>query len=158
MVRIIVVLALVGTLVAPTAAVAEGPGILSTGNLALLGAPLSDEALGGVRGGFMGLAFSVFFTGFVANPGGDIAGDLTVSTSSPDTANGLTTANFGQGDSAQVRIATISGTAFGGSSGLFHIVQVPGSNNHVVSTVNVEVVLVNVPSAAAVPGVLQALQ
>jgi hypothetical protein len=142
---VLVLLAMVGPAVA-------GQGTLYTADLAAFGPPLAEEALAQIRGGFQGMAFSVFFSTFVANTTSDLAGFLAVNTSTPPAPGGVggtdtTVTNGG----VQVRVAAIVGTAFQGASGIFQITQVPGNNNIVIPTLNIQIVLINVPSTAAIP-------
>lgn len=131
---------------------AAGQGTLYTQDLAAFGPELPDSTLEQVRGGFMGMAFSVLFTGWVVNGFSDMAGSLNVSTGSvPDTSSGVTTTTTTAGDQAQVRIAGIAGSAFQGASGLFVITQVPGNNNTISVNLAVQVVFINIPSTAGLP-------
>lgn len=132
--------------------VAGAQGTLYTANLAAIGAPLSDEALDGLRGGMAGVAFSVFFTTFVTSQA-DLGATFAVQTpggggSGAPPVDPSTISNVQDG---QVRIATIAGSNFQGASGLFVLTQVPGSNNVVLTSVNIQIAIINVPSVAAIP-------
>lgn len=152
MVRKAFVLAMVALLTA-SAPAAAGQGTLYTADVAAFGPPLPDETLAQIRGGFQGMAFSVFFSTFVANTTGDLAGFLAVNTSTPSLSTGVNTSNETTltNGGTQVRLAAIAGTAFQGASGIFQITQVPGNNNIVIPTLNIQIVFINVPSTAAIP-------
>ncbi len=143
----VLVAALVG--VSPVAA---AQGTLYTASLAELGPPLSDEALGGMRGGLAGVAFSVFFTTHVASQA-DFGGTFAVQTPSGagSGASPVNPAALSNTENGQVRIATIAGSNFQGASGLFVLTQVPGSNNVVLTSVNIQIAIINVPNTAAMP-------
>lgn len=132
--------------------VAGAQGTLYTANLAEIGPPLSDEALEGIRGGMAGVAFSVFFTTYVTSQA-DFGGTLAVQTSSGagSGAPPVDPSTFSNTQNGQVRIATIAGSNFQGASGLFVLTQVPGSNNVVLTSVNIQIAIINVPSTAAIP-------
>jgi hypothetical protein len=132
--------------------VAGAQGTLYIVNFAEFGPPLSDEALGRMRGGLAGVAFSVFFTTHVTSQA-DFGGTFAVETSSGTGSGGppVDPSTFSNTQSGQVRIATIAGSNFQGASGLFVLTQVPGSNNVVLTSVNIQIAIINVPNAAAVP-------
>jgi hypothetical protein len=132
--------------------VAGAQGTLYTANLAGLGPPLSDEALGGMRGGLAGVAFSVFFTTFVT-PQAEFGGAFAVQTSggSGSGAPPVDPSTISNSQHGQARIATIAGSNFHGASGLFVLTQVPGSNNVVLTSVNIQIAIINVPNTAAIP-------
>lgn len=147
----ILVFVLVASLVG-VGPVAGAPGTLHTANLAELGPPLADEALGDMRGGLAGVTFSVFFTTHVTSPA-DFGGTFAVQTSSGagGGAPPVDPSTFSNTQNGQVRIATIAGSNFQGASGLFVLTQVPGSNNIVLTSVNIQIAIINVPSTAAIP-------
>jgi hypothetical protein len=148
MTRKVLIVVLVASL-AGVSPVAGAQGTLSLVNFAELGPPLSDEVLGEMRGGLAGVAFSVFFTTFVGSPT-DFGSTLAVDTSASG-APPMDPSTFGNTENGQVRIATIAGSNFQGASGLFVLTQVPGSNNVVLTNVNIQIAIINVPNAAAVP-------
>ncbi len=145
------------TLVSPAMAGNGTLGMKPTGDWAV---PLSDAELGWMRGGFFGIAFSVFFQGFFDNLG-NVAGRLTVNTGGASTstdgtttsANGTSTPtptpNF-SAENEQVRISTAVG-GFNGSSGIFQLTQVPGSFNTIHNNLFVQIVVINALNAAAIP-------
>jgi hypothetical protein len=132
--------------------VAGAQGTLYTANLAELGPQLSDEALGGMRGGLAGVAFSVFFTTHVTSQA-DFGATFAVqpSTGAGSGAPPVDPSTISNNQNGQVRIATIAGSNFQGASGLFVLTQVPGSNNVVLTSVNIQIAIINVPNTAAIP-------
>jgi hypothetical protein len=145
----VLIVVLVASLVG-VSPVAGAQGTLYTANLANIGTPLADEDLDGMRGGMAGVAFSVFFTTFVTSPT-DLGSTLAVQT--PGSAGGppVDPSTFSNVQDGQVRVATIAGSNFQGASGLFVLTQVPGSNNVVLTSVNIQIAIINVPSVAAIP-------
>lgn len=102
-----------------------------------------EKALGKLRGGFRGLAFSAVFTAFVENRNGDLSG--SASTGGAGSVPATTTNQNGQ-----VSIST--NVSFSGNlSGIFNIVQVPGNYNVVNSTLNVNIALINIGAGRAIP-------
>ena len=148
---LVVLVALVASLVG-VSPVAGAQGTLYTANLAELGLPLSDEALGGMRGGLAGVGFSVFFTTHVTSQA-DFGGTFAVQTpgGAGSSAPPVDPSTFSNTQNGQVRIATIAGSNFHGASGLFVLTQVPGSNNVVLTSVNIQIAIINVPNTAAIP-------
>ena len=143
--RTMVLLVLLGPLILASPAAAGG-GTLALVTPDELGVPLSESELGSMRGGFMGLAFSVFFTGFVDKLGHS-AGHLAVSTG--DATAPAPPPNFRVVD-GEVRISTVIGD-FHGGSGIFQIAQVPGSFNVVNNNLFVQIALINVTNSSAIP-------
>lgn len=150
-------------LVSPATAGNGTLGMKPTGDWAV---PLSDTELGRMRGGFFGIAFSVFFQGFFDNLG-NVAGRLTVNTggattstdSTTTSANGTSTLtpppNFSV-ENEQVRVSTAVG-GFNGASGIFQLTQVPGSFNIVHNNLFVQIIVINALNAA-VPNLSSMLQ
>ncbi len=105
---------------------------------------LPEQELAELRGGFFGIAFSVFFNGFFDNLG-NAQGSLEVDT------GGATAPppEFSTSD-GQVRISTVIGD-FQGATGLFQIAQVPGSFNIVNNNLFVQVAVINVLDSTAIP-------
>ena len=99
--------------------------------------PLSNSEMSDLRGGISGIAFSVFFTGFVdslGNQTGTLETDTT-GTLSP-TVNATADGN--------VTISTVIGN-FQGASGIFQIAQVPGNFNVVNNNLFIQVAIINGP-------------
>jgi hypothetical protein len=158
MVRMLSVLLLVGLLnfLFPAAGVA-GEGTLAmrpSGSWSVL---LSDKELEAVRGGFFGMAFSVFFQGFFDSLGnvtgrlnfqavnGGAAGPPAINPASadgPPATSGVTVAN------EQVRLFAGVGN-LNGVSGIVQINQVPGSFNVVHNNLFVQIAIINVQNSAA---------
>src|SRR3990172_3650280 len=90
-----------------------------------MGQRLSDEEMGKVRGGFLGMAFGVYFTGFWDNVGA-MEGNLLVNASVGENAI-APPPEINQTNNA-VQIQTVIG-GFQGASGIFQISSVPGSFN-----------------------------
>ena len=143
--RIAGVLLLIGLLCCVSPAMA-GDGNLEKAPADTWATPLSDAELENVRGGFSGLAFNVFFTGFFDNLG-NTAGNLTVNDGGATTP--APPPNFSVQD-GQVRISTVIGN-FGGANGIFQIAQVPGSFNVVHNNLFVQIAVINVLGNATVP-------
>ncbi len=131
---------------------AEGGG----GNLEMLpsaawSVPLSDAALETIRGGFSGMAFSIFFQGFFDNLG-NAAGTVNFSAVSP--VNGVDTngpslpPSVASVANEQVRLFAGVGNLHG-VSGILQINQVPGSNNIVHNNLFVQIAMINVQDAAS---------
>ena len=100
-----------------------------------------EKALGKLRGGYRGLAFSAVFMAFVENRNGNLSGSGDTGGSTPP----VTTTP--QGD-----VSVSTNVSFSGNlSGIFNIVQVPGNYNVVNSTLNVNIALVNVASGGRLP-------
>jgi hypothetical protein len=128
------------------------PALAGDGNLEKAPAdawatPLADAEMEDMRGGFSGLAFNVFFTGFFDNLG-NTAGNLTVNDGGATTP--APPPNFSVQD-GQARISTVIGN-FGGANGIFQIAQVPGSFNVVHNNLFVQIAVVNVLAGATAPG------
>jgi hypothetical protein len=116
------------------------------GNLRLLPSaswakPLSDTELDGMRGGIGGLAFSVFFTGFVDRLG-NVEGQLI---------NGVPASppNINVAPNGDVMVQTVIG-GFAGATGIFQIAQVPGDFNIVHNNLFIQINL-GVAERLAVP-------
>lgn len=121
-------------------ATAQADALTKTGgNLALApdeswAIPMQEEEMAEARGGYAGLAFSVFFTGSVANMSTnfDTSGVTTAGAPDPQVTVG----------SSDVRIQTVIGN-FAGASGIFQISQVPGSFNVVNNNLFVQIAIIN---------------
>jgi hypothetical protein len=114
------------------------------GNLRLLpnaswAKPLSDTELDGMRGGIGGMAFSVFFAGFVDRLG-NVEGQLTNGVPAPPPNVNVT-------PTGDVMIQTVIG-GFEGASGIFQIAQVPGDFNIVHNNLFIQINLGVAPSPA----------
>jgi hypothetical protein len=102
---------------------------------------IPDSQLKKMRGGFNGLAFSAYMTAFVENANGDLSGSVS------ETPTPQITTNTQNG---QVSISTAVGFT-GNLSGVFNVVQVPGSYNVVNSTLTVNIAIINVTNSAQIP-------
>ncbi len=137
-------------LLSAVAAVASGPAFAQSGNLSAMpmvawAQPLSDREMGELRGGFDGIAFSIFFTGTVDSLGNSsISGGTTTGGSVPPPS--VTTSN------GNVTISTVVGN-FQGANGIFQIAQVPGSFNVVNNNLFIQVALINVTNQAALSSI-----
>ncbi len=171
MVRKLLLMAVAGAFALPSSAVAADEARLSTvsANLTLMrheqlppaasadlaeieswAVAMRDGELAEQRGGFAGLALSVWFSAFVDNLGnasgqatvdadGNIvvtAGDGTTVTASDPTLSPTGTSN--------VNISTVIGDFGGPASGFFQIAQVPGSFNVVNNNMFVQLAIINV--------------
>lgn len=111
---------------------------------------LREQDMGELRGGYAGLAFSVFFNGSFHNNGAE-TGFLDVSTNGSSPAP---SGAFSSGD-GEVRISASIGE-FGGASGIFQIAQVPGNFNVVNNNLFVQIALINLVEGSQMPS-LQSL-
>lgn len=139
----------------PGVAGEKGPGGDTGGTLGLgldasWATPMTDGELGELRGGFAGLAFSVFFNGTFDSLG-NATGTLDVDTTG--TFDGPAPEVTIDGTSAQ--ISAVIGN-FQGASGFFVINQVPGSFNVVNATMIIQISIINVLNGTDIPS-LQSL-
>ncbi len=107
--------------------------------------PMMDEELGELRGGFAGLAFSVFFSGTfdsLGNATGTLEVDTTGNFDAPDPVVTVT--------DTEVQITTVIGD-FQGANGIFQIASVPGSFNVVNNNLFIQIAIINVLNGAQVP-------
>lgn len=109
--------------------------------------PTSDRELHSIRGGAFGVAFSLFFDGFVDDRG-DVPGALTRDNGGAP----LPPLDFSVQD-GQASVRTVVGN-FDGASGIFQINQVPGSLNVVHNNLFIQITLITVPSSTAIPSLL----
>ena len=112
-------------------------------------ASVRDDELKGLRGGFAGLAFSVFFNGTVDSLGNQ-NGTLDVNTNVGAPAPTVTTTD------TQVQIQTVIGN-FQGASGIFQIAEVPGNFNVVNNNLFVQLAIFEVTNAADIPALTSLL-
>ena len=150
--------ALVALLSSPAVADERGPGgTLGLAPSASWAMPMTDEEMGELRGGFMGLAFSVMFNGMFDSLTGTTTGDLVVSTDGTTTVGGTTI------ESAQVTdgVATARLRAhvgeFNGTSGFFQIGQLIGDNSILHNEMIVNISIVQVFDPAQASALLQSL-
>jgi len=109
---------------------------------------LSDAELEGIRGGFFGMAFSVFFQGFFDNLG-NAAGTLNFSAVAPVNTGGSTGLPPPVAVAANEQVKLFAGVGnLNGVSGILQINQVPGSNNIVHNNLFVQIAIINVQNAA----------
>ena len=135
---------LAGLLLLATSGSAVATGTLLKGPDAVWARALPDSKLGTLRGGFAGLSFSVFFSGFFDKLG-NVNGNLNVSTGGASTAP-LPQVAVSDG---QVRISNVIGN-FQGATGIFQITQA-GSFNVINNNLFVQIAVVNVLNGAAIP-------
>lgn len=139
----------------PGVAGEKGPGGGTGGTLGLgldasWATPMTDGELGELRGGFAGLAFSVFFSGTfdsLGNATGTLDVDTTGTFDEPAPEVTVTDTN--------VLITAVVGE-FQGASGIFLINQVPGSFNVVNLNMFIQISIINVLNGADAPS-LQSL-
>jgi len=154
MMRVLSVIVLIGFLVfivspAPAAAGGVTVALMPSAAWSML---LSDAELEGIRGGFFGMAFSVFFQGFFDNLG-NAAGTVNFSAVAPVNTGGTNGTSsppapvVGAGNE-QVRLFAGVGN-LNGVSGILQINQVPGSNNVVHNNLFVQIAIINVQNAAS---------
>ena len=130
-------------------AIADERGTMDMAPSNSIAVALSDAELSPKRGGFLGVSFSATFTASVENLNPNLTGSGSANTGT----SGVTNTNPPTTYSVQNGQATLS--TFVGNlsnvSGVFNIVQVPGSFNVVNSSLTVQVAIVNVTNAGAVP-------
>jgi hypothetical protein len=133
----------------PAATSAQERGTMDLAPSSSIAVAMSDEELGKQRGGFMGIAFSATFTAVIDNLNAPVTG--TGSTTS--TTSGVT--NTSLPATYNITGGQVTASAFIGNlnnvSGVFNIVQVPGSFNVVNSNLVVNIAVVNVLNSAQVP-------
>ncbi len=145
--------ALVALLSSPALAAERGPGgTMGLAPDASWAIPMTDEELGELRGGFAGLAFSVFFSGTFDSLG-NATGTLEVDT----------TGTFGAPPDPVVTVTdtqvtvTASVGSFQDFTGVGLFTLVPGNFNVVNTTVIFEIVIINVLNGAEIPALLSGL-
>ena len=134
---------------------AAGGGTLGMTPSAAWSMLLSDADLDGIRGGFFGMAFSVFFQGFLDNLG-NAAGTLNFTAVAPVAtpvtpggSNGATPPPAPVVSVANEQVRLFAGVGnLNGVSGILQINQVPGSNNVVHNNLFVQIAIINVQNAA----------
>ena len=106
---------------------------------------MTDDELVELRGGFAGLAFSVFFNGTfdsLGNATGTLEVDTTGEFDAPAPEVTVTDTN--------VLISAVIGE-FQGASGIFQIAQVPGSFNIVNNNMFIQIAIINVLNGVDIP-------
>jgi hypothetical protein len=115
------------------------------------GVQLTDNELDQYRGGYAGFYFGISFTGFLSNQGmasgsigfgGQIVNDPNFQLPPGGQFSGGVT---GDGVSIQAFVGN-----FSGASGIFQIIQSPGSYNVIQNNLLVQITMINVTNAAAV--------
>jgi hypothetical protein len=112
--------------------------------LDLEAAPLTDDELSVLRGGFNGLAFNVAFSGFL-DKAGNGSGNLTVGQNGNIVPGPPPDVSMKNGE---VAISTHIGN-FQGANGIFQIAQVPGNFNVVNNNLYVQIAMINLPDPAS---------
>lgn len=143
---------LVGLLASASPALA-GEGTLGMGPGVEWAVPMSDRDLQGIRGGMFGVAFSVFFEGFVDSQT-NVTGALT---SDPGGATKLASPPEFSVNDGGVTVRTALGS-FNGANGIFQVNQVPGNFNVVNNNLFIQITMVTVPNAASLPSLSSLLQ
>lgn len=139
-----------GLLLIALAATASSPALAQSGNLSLMptaawAQPISDGEMSKLRGGFDGIAFSVFFNGTIdslGNATGQLFSSGTPNTNAPPP--NVTTSD------GTVHISSLVGN-FQGANGIFQIAQVPGNFNVVNNQLFVQVAIFNVLNPTLIP-------
>lgn len=143
--------AVISALVALHALPAMAADVSEAGNLGLLpdaawATPLEDEDLGEMRGGYMGIAFSIWMQGSIEDLTTDPATDVTVVEPVTEVPADLTFTSL-EGD---IQLGTVISDNFQGASGIFQLVSVPGSNVAVNNILNIQVTVVNVVDTVSI--------
>ena len=147
--RLLSVVLIIGLLgVVSPAPSAAGGGTLGLTPSTAWSILLPDAALETIRGGFFGMAFSVFFQGFFDNVG-NASGTVNFSAVAPvNTGGSSLPAAVGIAANEQVMVFAGVGN-LNGVSGILQITQVPGSNNVVHNNLFVQIAIINVQNAAS---------
>ena len=136
------------------------PSGVSAQDLKFLGNEMINSELDQVRGGFSGFYFGVSFTGYFDTLG-NISGSLTYNggvseqlSDSPDlpTSYGDTASITGDGVAIRAYVGNIEG-----ASGIFQIIQSPGSYNVLQNNMIVQLTIINVTDESAVPALIKFL-
>ena len=143
--RLLSVVLIIGLLgVVSPAPSAAGGGTLGLTPSTAWSILLPDAALETIRGGFFGMAFSIFFQGFFDNVG-NASGTVNFSAVAPVNTGAPPVIGVGN---EQVRLFAGVGN-LNGVSGILQIAQVPGSNNVVHNNLFVQIAIINVQNAAS---------
>jgi hypothetical protein len=146
--RVVSVVLIIGLL----ALVSPAPAAAGEGTMALMPSLawsklVSDAELAAIRGGFFGMAFSVFFQGFFDSLG-NASGTINFNAVAPVNGGGTTGVPPALlGGNEQVQLFAGVGN-LNGVSGIIQINQVPGSNNFVLNQLFVQIAVINVQNAA----------
>jgi hypothetical protein len=152
--RVVSVVLIIGLL----ALVSPAPAAAGEGTMAMMPSLawsklVSDAELAAIRGGFFGMAFSVFFQGFFDNMG-SVAGTLNFSAVAPvntGSTNGTSSPPAPVVNVANEQVQLFAGVGqLNGVSGILQIAQVPGSNNVVHNNLFVQIAIINVQNAAQI--------
>lgn len=153
MARKSVVMLLVGLLASASPALADG-GTLGKGPGAGWASAVSDRELQGVRGGMFGVAFSVFFEGFV----GDRTNVTDAVTTDPGGATGLAAPPELSVNDGGATVRAVLGGNFDGANGIFQINQVPGNFNVVHNNLFLQITMITIQNSASLPSMSSLLQ
>jgi hypothetical protein len=133
----LIVLTLIGT--TPTLAFMKlGPDGLEVDG-EVLGTPIEEKTMEDMRGGYLGISFSVIFEGFWDNLGNYTASIITGGNVGPGSTG--TTSTPPPNTAVKVE-ASVGG--FNSSKGIFLITQVPGSNNQTFINLSVNINILQV--------------
>ena len=136
-------LALAGLLASVWAGGSANAGTLDLMPNAQWAQHLSDDEMD-LRGGFGGISFSMFYTGFIDSQGNGTGG-FVVDTSGAAPAM---PSDFSVSDGNV--FGSVVGN-FGGASGIFQLAVVPGNFNIVENTLVFQIAVVNIINGGAVP-------
>ena len=109
----------------------------------MLGKAINEKEMEEMRGGYMGFSFTVIFKGWwdsLGNASALLQGNSAV-TGSPGAANTIPTNNLPANTAVNIQ-ATVGD--MGAARGIFQITQVPGSNNLVNNTLNLNIQIIQV--------------
>lgn len=152
MVRKSVVILLMGLLASASPALADG-GTLGKGPGAEWATPMSERELQGIRGGMFGVAFSLFFEGFVGDRS-NVTGALI---NDPSGSTGLAPPPEFSVDDEGVTVRTALGS-FNGANGIFQVNQVPGNFNVVHNNLFIQITMVTLQNSTSLPSLSSLLQ
>lgn len=125
----------------------------------MLGKAINETEMDEIRGGYMGFSFSVVFKGWwdsLGNAGALFQSNGAVSGNSGtagSASNSIPTNNLPANTAVNIQ-ATVGG--MGAARGIFQITQVPGSNNLVNNTLNVNIQIIQLlgNSLANLPNIM----
>jgi hypothetical protein len=137
------------SLALPSLVAAEEGGTMSLAPSLAMAEVLPDRELAQQRGGFMGIAFSATFVATVENLNGNVTGAGTAGASTSGVTGSNPPVTYAI-EGGQVQLSSFIGN-LSGLNGVFQLTSVNGVGNIVNSHLTLNVALVNLTNAAAMP-------